>query len=253
MTELKYNVPSVGEKVTVAEPTVDTALTKIAEFINGNNLDGTKNIKAEGVLESNLVKSVQEKLTSKVGLTVVKQTVSAEGSTENLYLMETNGNTLTLPAATANRFIGVTCANGVAAVKVKASAGKIYGDFINGETEVTLTENQHIFVEADGANWRIVAGEAKRTGTYSKTGRLYATEYEPSASRPVQVTVYGTAADTVTPVGSCSFLCPPTQKWAATKVSTTKATVAIGAELVGVIAAASGLELPNVSSSYLTL
>lgn len=192
MTKLTIVPPVVGEKNTVAEPKVGTNLKEIEEFVNSNKLDGAINLKAEGIKESNLEKALQEKIAEKnAGLSLVKQAGSETATAGNFYLMETNGATLTLPAATLNRTIGIACLNGVAAVKLKMT-GKLYGDFINGSTEVVILENQHLIVKADGTNWHIESGEPKReqkyeVKAYTVLGIGAGIEY--SASRPAMVTL----------------------------------------------------------------
>lgn len=84
-------------------------------------------------------------------------TLSQEGETGKLYIVNATGITLTLPTPTANRIIGVNAAP-THSCKVKASSGKIYGDFVEGATELNLASNQHILLVADGTNWYIVAG-----------------------------------------------------------------------------------------------
>jgi hypothetical protein len=66
VTQLKYSVPSVGEKNTVAEPKVDTALTEIKTVVNGEL--NSENLKSEGVAKSNLSAELKTELGSFVGL-----------------------------------------------------------------------------------------------------------------------------------------------------------------------------------------
>lgn len=54
MTELTYTVPVTGEKVTVAEPLVDTALTQIKTVVNGKI--GSLNLESNAV-EANKIKA----------------------------------------------------------------------------------------------------------------------------------------------------------------------------------------------------
>jgi hypothetical protein len=154
---------------------------------------GEQGIKEGAVSESRLAEAVKTLLNQKSsGLAFTKQNVSAEAASGKLYYMESNGLTLTLPAATTDRLIGVICGNGVPSTKLKLSAGKLYGDFISGVTEVTLTENQHLIVHADGTNWRIESGEPKRTQAYSAAvhqGNGVSKEYEASAARPAFISV----------------------------------------------------------------
>jgi hypothetical protein len=103
--------------------------------------------------------------------------------------MEENASTLTLPAATLNRFIGVICNTGVKEVKLTASAGKIFSRLHPaGATTVVVTESSAILVEADGTNWWAMAPTEKPEDAYSAlTERAAGTLFEPSATRPVHV------------------------------------------------------------------
>jgi hypothetical protein len=186
MTRLTLAIPSVGEKNTVAEPKVDVALGKVEEWANGKV--GTENIEAGTVTEAMLATAVVEKLTTKLGLSLVAQAASVTGVSEKLYEMTTNATTVTLPTPTTNRLIGVYCGGGIAGCKVTASSGKIFGDFLTaGATTVELTTCQHVLVQADGSNWLIIAGEPKRETEYAeKTYSKAEAEagFELSATRP---------------------------------------------------------------------
>src|SRR2546430_2689968 len=73
------------------------------------------------------------------------------------------GETFTLPAVTANQIIGVWC--GTASCKITTSGGAfIYGDFVEKLGTITLTQNQHVILQSDGASWKIASGEPKREG-----------------------------------------------------------------------------------------
>ncbi len=241
MTKLTLVVPTTGEFNTVAEPKVDTAFTEIQSFINGKNLDGTFNIAEEGVAEGNLTSAVQTKLNQKSsGLELVKQNGSTTGESGKLYYMEKAASTLTLPAATINRQVAIFAA--AEGVKVKTAAGAIFGDFLAeaGVAEITLTLNQHVTLEATGANWLIVAGEPKRAQPYvAHAGLEFAKLQEPSAVRPTFVTAivgytalanayiqfrlvvggqqvgewFGAQPTTEEVVNTFSFFCPPAVKW----------------------------------------
>ncbi len=194
MTNITLAPPIVGGKNTSEEPKVGTAIKTLEEFLNqtvpGTGI-GTGNIIKESVTEEKLSAAVQILLNkAAAGLTVVKQAGSTTGESGNLYLMETNATTLTLPAATSGRMVGVATKNAIAESKMKAGVGKIFGDFLSptGVETVTLAENQHMIVEADGTNWRILSGEGKRTQAYgARTERAVTTEFEPSSTRPTQV------------------------------------------------------------------
>ncbi len=198
MTSISLEVPIVGQKNTTEEPKVGNSITTIQSFLNGSNLDGTTNIKAEGVAEANLTAAVVTKLNQKAsGLELKKQSGSATGESGTIYLMETNAATLTLTAtATANKQVGIICKTAVASVTLKAGAGaKIFGDFLAaaGVASCVIAENQHVIVEADGTNWWIIAGEPKREQTYTALTEhiiLSTAEFgeEPSSVRPSSVT-----------------------------------------------------------------
>jgi hypothetical protein len=66
VAKLSYAVPTVGEKNTVAEPKVDTALTEIKKVVNGEL--NSENLEAGGVNKTDLSASVQAELNSFVGL-----------------------------------------------------------------------------------------------------------------------------------------------------------------------------------------
>ena len=191
MTKLKYNaLPEVGTTNAVAEPRVGTCFKELETFLNGNNLDGAENIKAEGIKESNLEKALQEKLATKIGLTVEKKNESFVAEGEKFYAEEKNGATVTTPAAVISKMFGVYCY--AASCKIKAATGVFFGDFITtNPTELTLTEKQHVILQCDGTNWGIIAGEpkneAKWTGGTAASGT-------PSATRPALVAVSSVGA-----------------------------------------------------------
>ena len=191
MTKLKYNaLPEVGTQNSVAEPRVGTCFKEIEAFLNGKELDGAENIKAEGIKESNLEKALQEKLTTKIGLTVEKRNESFVAEGEKFYAEEKNGATVTTPAAVISKMFGVYCY--AASCKIKAATGVFFGDFITtNPTELTLTEKQHVILQCDGTNWGIIAGDPKKTAGYTaKELRVLTTEYEPSATRPSSVMLH---------------------------------------------------------------
>ena len=158
MTKLTVPVPSVGEKNTAAAPKVDTSLKAIEQWANGEV--GTGNIEAGTVTEAMLVTAVQEKLGGTIfGLTHKASAISAAIANGELLELTGAGTTGTLPAATKNRVCGIYAA--AAGVKLKTTAGVITGDFITGQATIGLELGQHVVVEAEGTNWRIIAGEPK--------------------------------------------------------------------------------------------
>jgi hypothetical protein len=191
MTEIKLTVPNTGEKNTVAEPKVDTALAAVATFLNGNNLDGTTNIKAEGILEANLEKSLQEAIAAKTaGLTTKARAVSYNAVSGEMGVLSATGLTATLPAvAGTNTVVGVFM--GVAgSATVKVSTGLIYGQFISGASSIKLLQNQGVTLFSTGTSWLIIGGEPLREGTYvAPEKKKSATEYELSKVRPALVTI----------------------------------------------------------------
>lgn len=113
-----------------------------------------------------------------------------------LYEMTTNGATCTLPSVAINATVAIFCGTAPASVKITAGSAKIYGDFINGETVITLTTIQHVILQSNGTNWFIMAGEPKREATWSTIKSYSKVEVETglvvSSSRPGYV-MFGTA------------------------------------------------------------
>lgn len=143
-----------------------------------------------------------------------------------LAFQESTGATLTLPSASpASQIVAVFAGVGITA-KITASGGaKIYGDFINGETTITLAGLQHVLLESTGASWFIIAGEPKREANYvvkSFTKAEAEAGVEPSATRMAAVVV-GNAAGTFSIGGvtipglQSTYLVPPGQKWKSTQ------------------------------------
>jgi hypothetical protein len=186
MTELKLTVPEVGEKNSVADPRTQVALEAIRTFINGAQLT-SGNIKEHGIEEGSLAEALQSKIGAKLaGLTANVQNGSFVASSGELVVQEKEGASVTLPAAVANRVVGV--AAGANGVKVKATGSTIFGDFIEAAPEITLQKSQHVLLQCVSTNWFITAGEPKReeartTGTLT-TGTLEGAGFEPSALRP---------------------------------------------------------------------
>ncbi len=199
MTNITLAPPIVGEKNTTAEPKVGTAIKAIEEYLNQTVLGtgiGTGNIIKESITEEKLSTAVQTLLNkAAAGLIMTKQAGSTTGSSGNLYLMETNATTLTLPAATSGRQVGVICKNAIEEVKMKATGVKIFGDFLAaaGVETIGIRENQHVIVEADGTNWWIIAGEPANTNLYAAELSVTLGEAEAgitiSKARPAIVTV----------------------------------------------------------------
>ncbi len=240
MTSISLSPPIVKGLNTVEEPKVGTALKTIEQYLNLTNPTegvGGANIVKESIKENNLELAVQILLNkAAAGLTLVKQAGSVSGTSGNLYLMETNATTLTLPEPTINRQVGSITRNTIAESKMKVGTGKIFGDFLNpnGVETVTLLENQHMIIEADGTNWRIISGEGKRTQEYT-TQTLTKAEAEvamsPSATRPTLLVVQPeedgmvveaegvvlTKAAGIGSVASITFELNPGQKWKGNK------------------------------------
>jgi hypothetical protein len=199
MTKLTLAVPSTGEKNTVAEPKVDTALKAIETWANGEV--GTGNIPAEVLTEAMLVKALQEKLTTKLGLKLQIKNESLEGVSEVFYEMEKESSTLTLPAPTLNRMIGIGTNSIINAVKVTASSGKIFTpQHSAGATTVEVTKLSPIIVLADGSNWLRIAGEEKSEQTY-KEKTLTKAEAEAGFVLSATRTVFLSTGSEVTSIG----------------------------------------------------
>lgn len=190
MTKITLKRPSTGEKDSVAEPLVSTAIKEVEEFLNGQKIESTDNIKPEGIAEASLSKALQEKLTTKLGLKLEIKNESLTGVSEVFYEMEKEGSTLELPAPTLNRMIGIGTNSVINAVKVKAKEGKIFSpQHQAGATTVEVTKLSPIIVLADGSNWLRIAGEEKSEQAYgARTKRASGAEVEPSATRPAFVT-----------------------------------------------------------------
>jgi hypothetical protein len=195
MTKLALVLPEVGSKNIIADPRIPTALQSIQAVVNGE-LEGTNNFKAEGIVEANLAKALQEKIGAKVsGLIFTRKAESFVGESGFLYYMETGKTTLTLPLpSTKDRVVGVIA--GSDEIKIKTPAGSIYGDFITGQATITLKTYQHVVLHSSGEGfaegWWIESGEPLREQKYGAfTARTINTEYEPSFNRPTLVNAYG--------------------------------------------------------------
>jgi hypothetical protein len=158
MAKLTVVRPTVGEKNVVAEPKVDNALLAIETWANGNV--GKENLENGGVEEAALATAVATKLNAKTGagLTYKTSSISRTAEPGELIEMTAGGTTVTISTFTANALYGVFNRSS-GEVKVKLTGGaRLYGDFINGATEVVLLENQHLLMQANGTNLLIVAG-----------------------------------------------------------------------------------------------
>ncbi len=162
-----------------------------------------------------------------------------------------SGETFTFPAVgTANQCIITSSA--VAEAKL-TTAAKFVGGGLSSSTAI-LTTGMVAIWQSDGTNWRLIAGEVKQEQTYpGKTARAEATEFEPSATRRVQVTVLAIAEDGVSILGSETFLVNPGQKWKAVKRSTACYVLEVGAQQVGVVTNCEARNIASIASIYLTL
>lgn len=142
--------------------------------------------------------------------------------------------TVALPAPALNATIAVFNAPAVSTevTTITAGANKIFGDFINGESSIKLTQNQHVELRSDGSNWFINDGEAKREQAYAApVARASGEELEPSATRETLVKIIcplkeGTAVVSVggktvgewsgVTIFTDSFICPAGVKWKVT-------------------------------------
>jgi hypothetical protein len=197
MTNLTLTIPEVGEKNTVADPRTQQAFEAIRTFINTEQLS-SGNIKEHGIEESRLSEALIALIGAKVlGLTVTPKTSESvtAASGEVIEMLGTGGHTVTLPAPTINRVVGVI--SPLIESKVKTPSGAFFGDFISSATTIALAAGQHVLLIADGANWFILAGEPKREQTYSALAAQTAgTEYTPSTTRDTQVALeFSTVAE----------------------------------------------------------
>src|SRR5947207_3956161 len=111
MAKLTLSVPVVGEKRSIAEPKVDTALKEVETWANGNI--GSNNIEAKGVTEAMLSTAVQTLLNEKTAGGVMKKKVIA---TEQTRTSETFG-----VLATADEVELEMVENGLIAVAYQAT------------------------------------------------------------------------------------------------------------------------------------
>jgi hypothetical protein len=148
----------------------------------------------------------------------VTHAASVEAQSGELVLAIGGGMTVTLPAATLNRIVGVYA---TATVTVKQhAADKIYGDFVSAASTITLLADQHVILQSDGTNWQIVAGEPQRTSTYNGLKKYTKAEAEAGVlASPTRPAFVSTNAGPTEPlfveghsVGPC-FLVWPGQKW----------------------------------------
>jgi hypothetical protein len=159
---------------------------------------------------------------------IVSHNASYDAVNGELGMQEKSGATITLPAAAANAIVGIFCGPGATSAKVAAAgAAKILGDFIEPSASIALATRQHVFLQADGTNWFIIAGEPKRSGYEAPVARVTNTEYEPSATRETFVIVRGDLSSGVAEAacegqdvgewegtaGSLAFFCPAGAKW----------------------------------------
>lgn len=205
MTEFKYAaLPELQEPSKTADPRTRNALVALAAFLNGSI--GSFNIENGSLTEEDLSTAVKTLLNQKsAGLTFVLSGISLTAKAGEFIDMTTTGTTVTLPAVVASAQVGVFCGGTATSCKVSAAGGaKIYGDFVNAATTITLTEHQHVTLQSDGTNWFIIAGEPKREGAYGiRTKRTTGTEYEPSATRPALVILEVTSAAAFSVLVTC--------------------------------------------------
>jgi hypothetical protein len=170
-----------------------------------------------GEVSSPGAKTIDKVLTEKL-LKVKGRAASYEATSGELGEC-TKAITVTLPsAAVANQVIGVVAAPAVATelTGITTSGGaKIYGDFIVGEATIKLAQAQHVVLQSDGTNWKIIAGEPKREQEYKGIKAVTKVEaeagIEPSATRPgyVVILVSGGGAGTQISVGGVNVVANP--------------------------------------------
>lgn len=229
MTKLSLTKPETGKLNTVEEPKVATAFTAIETVVNGE-LEGTNNIKAEGVTEANLTAAVQTLLNAKsfAAMTVnVKSAAAVTAASGELVIMQKDASVLTLPEPTANRIVGAVCSSPAVTIKVAPAkaATKVYGGFVELASNLTLTTWQIVVLEGDGTNWAIISGEPKREQTYgaetTSVKGVAEAGVEPSATRPAYVVlstagvveVGGVKVASPGATGSTGYYIPPGVKW----------------------------------------
>lgn len=209
MTSLSLVLPEIGVPDLTEDPKIVTAFSTIQVWANGN-IDST-NLKAGSVNEDRLSAAVQALLNQKVsGLTLTSHGTSTTAVPGELALMEGSGTlTVTLPATSLGRTVGVFCGPATTSVIVEGSSSKrIYGDFIDGsETFIVLAPLQHVILQANASAWFITAGEPKiePTGTGRNT-RVSGAKIVASSTRPAhvvgEVILTGAAPKGVLSIGS---------------------------------------------------
>lgn len=101
-----------------------------------------------------------------------------------------------LPPPAVNNIFSLWALPG-ATVTIKPTSGVFYGDFINAAASIVLLSLQHVVVQQDGVNQFIIAGEPKRTDSYTAIKNYTKAEaeagVEPSATRPATVVISSTS------------------------------------------------------------
>ncbi len=182
------------------------------------------------------VNAISEAVDAKAELRLVSRPleVSAVAVAQDRIIFRGAGGpyTATLPVPAAEARVAVLNETATKECKIKVNTGLIYGDFVTGVTEITLSVGQHVELVSDGTNWFIVAGEPKRVQTYGvlKSWTLAEAEagQEPSATRLTMVSLTITSGsnpwadlsvggvkigEIAVGLTAVSFLVPPGQKW----------------------------------------
>lgn len=124
----------------------------------------------------------------------------------------------TPPSPAVNELIGAICISGTATLQ-GASGATFYGAFVNNASSIVLLKYQWVWLQFDGSNFAIVAGEPKNTNKYaahSFTKAELEAEIEVSASRAAAVSITSGGPVNIggVAVGS-SFILPAGEKMGA--------------------------------------
>jgi hypothetical protein len=193
--EVLTGTPTSGANLTnlsgaAAQPTSSLTIGYVEVKAKGTTPSGVSTVAPPVSLSSSAaMAAVATRLTSYKAYAGPATLASGELAVQNK-----SGETFTLPAVgTANQVIEAVCGSGATSAKVTTSGGAlIYGaGFVAAAATIGLTSNQTVRLQSNGTAWIITGGEPKRETSYTApTARVMGTEYEPSAARDVQVSVY---------------------------------------------------------------
>jgi hypothetical protein len=143
------------------------------------------------------IQELAERVTSvlKERLTTISEHGTSFTAASGELIKCTAAITVTLPSVAANATVGILA--NAHEIKVGSGSAKIYGDFVEGVTSITLVGYQHVVLVSDGTNWFILAGEPKREQVYSAQSISLGSEYygnlatSEAPTRPALLSVEG--------------------------------------------------------------